>query len=45
MNFVMDEIRHECEIAWTESGLTGKPLKDPVCFVIAYRVPGVVGSG
>ncbi|CAE7686598.1 unnamed protein product [Symbiodinium microadriaticum] len=28
MNFVMDEIRQECEIAWTESGLTGKPLKD-----------------
>ena len=35
MNFVMDEIRQECEIAWTESGLTGKPLKDLVCFVIA----------
>ena len=29
MRFVMDEIRHASEIAWTESGLTGKPLKDP----------------
>ena len=43
MNFVMDEIRQECELAWTESGLTGKPLKDPVCqFVLS--LPAMIRS-